>query len=158
MVSELHDDAALAAIEGQIDEWLARFAAEYPVVAAIDRGERSAAGGDERRWFVRMTGDAKDFTTIWLTLGQRTLRYETYVMSAPVDNAAELYEYALRRNDELVGVQFSIGSEDALFLRGALPLQALDQPELDRVLGTLYATVERYFPALIRLGFARHFP
>lgn len=157
MVSDLHDDAALTAIEGHVDDWLADFATEFPIVAAIDRGERSAAGGDERRWYVRLTGESKDFTTIWLTLGQRTLRYETYVMPAPVDNAAELYEYALRRNDELVGVQFAIGSEDALFLRGALPLRALDQGELDRIIGTTYAAVERYFPALIRIGFARHF-
>jgi hypothetical protein len=47
--------------------------------------------------------------------------------------------------------------EDALFLRGELPLVALDEDELDRVLGSIYAYVEQCFPALIRLGFASRF-
>ena len=85
-------------------------------VEAIERGE-----GDERRWYVRMRGEDKDFTTVWLTLGQRTLRYETYVMPAPEENDGALYEHLLRRNERLVGVHFSIGIEDAVFLRGELP-------------------------------------
>ena len=34
---------------------------------------------------------------------------------------------------------------------------AVDEDELDRVVGTLYATVERIFPTIIRIGFASHF-
>jgi hypothetical protein len=63
----------------------------------------------------------------------------------------------LRRNESLVGAHFSIGVEDAIFLRGELPLRLVDEPELDRVVGTLYATVERVFPAIIRIGFASKF-
>ena len=80
-----------------------------------------------------MRGEEKDFTTVWLTLGQRTLRYETYVMPAPEENHGELYEHLLRRNEQLVGAHFSIGVEDAVFLRGELPLAVLDEDELDRV-------------------------
>jgi hypothetical protein len=94
---------------------------------------------------------------LWLTLGQRTLRYETYVMPAPEENAAELYEYCLRRNERLVGAHFSIGLEDALFLRGELPLQLLDEAELDRVIGSLYAYVEQHFRPMLRIGFASRF-
>jgi len=54
-------------------------------------------------------------------------------------------------------VHFSIGIEDAIFLRGELPLRMVDEDELDRVVGTLYATVERIFPTIIRIGFASHF-
>jgi hypothetical protein len=56
-----------------------------------------------------------------------------------------------------VGANFSIGSVDAIFLRGDLPLGILDEKELDRVIGTLYATVERVFPIIIRIGFASRF-
>ena len=69
-----------------------------------------------------MTGEEKDVTTVWFTLGQRTLRYETYVMPAPEENHAQFYEHLLRRNDRLVGAHFSIGAEDAVFLRGELPV------------------------------------
>jgi hypothetical protein len=150
-VSEAYDDADLAVLERRMDEWLATIATTMPV-AAIERAE-----GDARRWFVRLRGEDKDFTTVWLTLGQRTLRYETYVMPAPEENAGELYEHLLRRNEKLVGAHFSIGVEDAVFLRGELPVGAVDADELDRAIGTLYATVEQCFRQLLRIGFASRF-
>ena len=104
-----------------------------------------------------MRGEDKDVTTVWLTLGQRTLQYETYVMPAPEENAAQLYEHVLRRNDRLVGIHFSIGLEDAIYLRGDLAADSVTLDELDRVLGTAYATVEQVFRGLLRIGFARRF-
>ena len=41
-----------------------------------------------------------------------------------------------------------------MFLRGELPDVALTEAELDRILGTLYATVEQTFRGLLRIGFA----
>jgi Putative bacterial sensory transduction regulator len=151
-VTDVHDDAALAVLEGRIDEWLATLASSLPI-EAVDRDE-----GDVRRWFVRLRGEDKDFTTVWLTLGQRTLRYETYVMPAPEENAERLYEHLLRLNERLVGAHFSVGVEDAVFLRGVLPAGAVSETELDRVIGTLYATVEQHFRALLRIGFTSRFP
>jgi hypothetical protein len=151
-VSDLFDAAELARMEADIDRWLADFANSHPAVRAVDR-----ADGDEVRWYVRMAGEDKDVTTVWLTLGQRTLRYETYVMPAPEENVAELYEHVLRRNDRLVGAHFSIGIEDAVFLRGELPLIAVTADEIDRAIGTLYATVEQVFRGLLRIGFASRF-
>jgi len=151
-VTDAYDAPALAALEQRIDGWLAELAADQDHIVAIDRSI-----GDELRWHVRMRGEDKEFTTVWLTLGQRTLRYETHVMPAPEENAAELYEHALRRNDRLIGAHFSIGAEDALYLRGELPVAVVGHDELDRVLGTLYAQVEQCFRALLRIGFASRF-
>jgi hypothetical protein len=148
-VTDVHDEAALDTLEQQIDGWLARAAAENPVIAAIDRDVEVP-----RRWFVRMIGEEKSVTTVWITLGQRTIRYETYVLPAPEENHAAFYEHLLRRNDRLVGAHFSVGAEDAVFLRGELPVAALDEAELDRALGTLYATVERCFRPALAIGFA----
>lgn len=152
-MSDLHGDAELDALEARIDGWLADLRTGNPLVLAVDRGEPG-----ERRWYVRMRGEEKDITTIWLTLGQRTLRYETYLMPAPEENEAALYEHLLRRNEKLVGCHFSIGAEDAVFLRGELPVALLDEPELDRVVGTLYAAVEQCFRPALHLGFASRFP
>jgi len=121
-------------------------------IVAIDRGE-----ADEHRWYVRMRGEEKEFTTVWLTLGQRTLRYETYVMPHPEENAGALWEHLLRRNEFLVGAHFSVGVEDAVFLRGELPVGSVNEQEVDRVVGTLWSTVERVFPFIIRIGFASRF-
>ncbi len=144
------DDQALAVRARQIDEWLGAARAAHPHIEAVDHPE-----GDPLRWVVRMRGEEKEFTTVWLRLGQRTLRYETYVMPAPEAEAATLNEALLRRNDGLVGAHFSVGAEDAIYLRGALPVGAVSAAEVDRILGTMYALVERHFRALVRLGFPR---
>lgn len=142
-------DPVLDDLESRIDTWLAGELAANPTYVGVDRGEPG-----ERRWYVRLVGEAKDYTTVWLTLRQRMLHYETYVMPAPEENEHELFAYLLARNDELVGAQFTIGAEQAIYLKGALSLRGYDEDELDRILGSVYAYVERCFPAMIRLGFA----
>jgi hypothetical protein len=156
-MSELQSPSDVADLVTLIDNWLNEFAEAGEHVLAIDRGTSDETSFGEPRWYVRLAGESKEIVTIWLTLGQRTLRYETYVMPAPEDNAAELADQLLRRNDRLVGAHFSVGHEDAIYLRGAIPDNAVTTDELDRVVGTLYQTVEHAFPALIRLGFARRF-
>ena len=151
-MSELFGIHDLDSLEGAITGWLLDMKQRNATIVAVDRGEIG-----ERRWYVRMRGEEKEFTTVWLTLGQRTLKYETYVMPAPEENGEQLYEHLLRRNESLVGAHFSIGIEDAMFLRGEMPLRLVDEEELDRVIGTLYATVERIFPIIIRIGFASRF-
>lgn len=153
-MTDAHDDARLVVLEDRIDAWLQAQLHGNLAVAAVDRGGPEVP---ERRWYVRMRGEDKEFTTVWLTLGQRTLRYETYVMPAPEENAVELYEFLLRRNEALVGAHFAIGAEDAVFLRGELPLAALTEDELDRIVGSLYAYVERYFHSALCIGFASRF-
>ena len=156
-MTDLHDGRRLDDLRNRIDAWLDEFSADNPLIAAVDRGTSDDTSLGEPRWYVRMVGDEKDFTTVWLTLGQRTLRYETYVMPAPEANQTAVMEVMLRRNDQLVGAHFSIGSEDALYLRGEIPDSAVTSDELDRVLGTLYTTVEAMFRPLLRLAFASRF-
>ncbi len=151
-MTDAYDAGQLADLDRRIDEWLAGLADEHEHILAVDRSDDASA-----RWYVRMRGEDKEFTTVWLTLGQRMLRYETYVMPAPEENAAELYEHLLRRNDTLVGARFSIGIEDAVFLRGEMPVGHVSLAELDRALGTLYAQVEQSFQALLRIGFRSRF-
>ncbi len=151
-MSSAYDASQLAALERRIDDWIGALDAEHDHIVAVDRGE-----DDIVRWYVRMRGEEKEFTTVWLTLGQRMFRYETYVMPAPEENEQQLYENLLRRNDRLVGAHFSIGAEDAVYLRGELPTAVVDKDEVDRILGTLYATVEQTFPSLLRIGYASRF-
>ena len=153
-MSELRSVAEVADLVAVIDAALERFREEHEVVLAIDRGTTDGTRFGEPRWYVRMAGEEKDVITVWLTLGQRTLRYETYVLPAPEENVSEFNEQLLRRNDALVGAHFSIGAEDAVYLRGELVDAAVDSAEVDRILGTLYATVEQVFRPLLRIGFA----
>jgi hypothetical protein len=160
-VTDLHLGQRLDDVRQRIDRWVDGLAANEdginPLILAVDRGTSDDTAFGEPRWYVRMRGDDKDVITVWLTLGQRTLRYETYVLPAPEENQAAITEFLLRRNDTLIGAHFSIGAEDAVYLRGELPDVAVVDDELDRVLGTLYSTVEANFRTLLQLAFASRF-
>lgn len=152
MADDIAADDELDVIELRIDAWLRDELESNPIVAAVERGERS-----ERRWYVRVLGESKDVFTIWFTLRQRTLHYETYVMPAPDENHDRFYEHLLRRNRRTNGMAFCIGEEDAVFLAGSLPVYAIDEGELDRILGSLYSYVEQFFLPALRIGFASRF-
>src|SRR3954452_23624529 len=136
MALEPLTDDELDALEQRIDAWVGREQRDNPAIAAVDRGEPG-----QRRWYVRMKGEQKDTFTVWFTLRQRTLHYETYVMPAPEENHHAFYEHLLRRNLKLFGAAFAIGEEDAVFLVGQFPAAVLDDSELDRILGSMYAWV-----------------
>jgi hypothetical protein len=78
-------------------------------------------------------------------------------MPAPDENYAEFYEHLLRRNRKTTGMAFCIGEEEAIFLAGSLPVHAVDEGELDRILGSLYMYVEQFFQPALRIGFATRF-
>jgi hypothetical protein len=152
-MAEALDPAALDALEARIAAWLEDQLATNPVVVAVERDLESG----ERRWFVRVHGEQKDVFTIWFHLRQRTLHYETYVMPAPEENHAQLYEHLLRRNLRLYGAAFAIGEEDAVFLVGQLAGEHVDEDELDRILGSVYEWVEQFFRPAMRIGYASKF-
>lgn len=139
----------IAARARHIDGWLASEASENPAIEAAERAE-----GDIIRWYVRLRGEEKDVWTAWWTLGQRTLRYETFLLPAPEENRAAVFEHLLRRNHKLTGLALEIGDEDAIFLRGSLPIAAVTDAELDRILGSMWAAVEQIFRPALRLAFA----
>ena len=147
-MTDLFDDSARAVLERRLDEWGARAANEWSTVSAAGRST-----DEPQRWFVRLRGEAKETITVWFHLGQRTLRHETYVLPTPGGDAADLYRYCLRRNERLTGLHFGIGAEDALHLFGELLLESLDDAELDRIVGSVYATIEQHFDALVELAF-----
>jgi hypothetical protein len=123
-------------------------AVKAPAVLAVERDPSNS------RWYVRLKGVEKDIVTIWLTIRQRTLRYETHFMPAPETNIGETYEYLLRRNAALVGMRFCLGVEDAVFLVGELPVADVTEAEVDRIIGTSLENVEATFASAMTLGYS----
>ena len=142
----------LDTLEAHITAWLEAEAADNPMIDAVERG-----GPGERRWYVRLLGEDKDVWTAWWTINQRTFRYETFLMPAPEENEQAFYEHLLIRNRELTGMKLEIGEEHAIFLAGSLPVRAVTDADLDRVLGSMWAYVEKIFRPALRIGFASRF-
>ena len=78
-------------------------------------------------------------------------------MPAPEENHAALVRAPAAAQRKLYGASFAIGDEDAIFLVGQIDNGAVDDDELDRILGSLYQWVEQYFQPALRMGFASHF-
>lgn len=148
----LATEADLLCLDERISAWFGTLLETNPIVEAVERGELGAF-----RWYVRIRGDDRDVTTIWLTLRQRSLHFEAYVVPAPEENNAAFYEYFLRRNPHLYGLAFGIGAEDAVFLVGHVPVGSLDDAVLDRIVGSVWAAVEQSFRTALRIGFASRF-
>jgi hypothetical protein len=135
-----------------LETWMAEQVEDNPVVVHWER-----IPGDQRWWFLRVTGEEKDVYTIRWYLRQRTLHWETYFMPVPEENAEQLYAHLLRRNLKMYGGAFCIGEEDAVFLVGQLDRSMIGPDELDRVLGSVWTWVEQYFKPALRIGFASRF-
>jgi hypothetical protein len=144
-------DEELVALTAMIDGWAARERQTNPLLADVQHDPAL------RRWYVRMRSEEKTVITVWLTLGERTLHYETYFMPAPEENITAAYDYLLRVNGRLFGMGFAIGPEDAIYLVGQMPLAAVDEDELDRIVGASYAYSEQYFRAAMSIGYRSRF-
>ena len=138
-----------------MNRWTTKVSAENAIVTNIEHDP------ELNRWYVRIRGDEKLVTTVWFTVREMTLQFETYFMPAPEENVSACYEYLLRANQRLFGMRFSIGPEDAVYLTGQLPFSALSgvdaEGELDRILGAAYAYSEECFGTAMSIGFASRF-
>lgn len=109
----------------------------------------------EDRWAVRMAQQARDFTTVWFWVGDRTVRYEAYVLPAPPSNTAEVYRQLLFRNQRGWRVHFSIDREGGIYLQGRTAIEHVTSEELEYALGEIYEAIELAFRPLLRSGFGR---
>ena len=141
----------MAGLTALIDRWSARERDDNELLVNLEYQ------ADDRRWIVRMRGEEKTLIAVWLTLRERTLHYESYFMPAPEENIEACWEYLLRANARLFAMRFAIGLEDAVYLVGQLPLSAVDDDELDRIIGSVYAYSEQYFPAAMSIGYASQY-
>jgi len=143
---ERHDEADLGRFAALIDAWAASELATNPLLEAVER--------DGLHWLVRLAGEDKEHITVWLRLRERTLQHECHVLPAPEEAHRVVYERLLRANQHLYGMAFAIGPEDAVYLRGQVPLDWLDEAEIDRIVGSSWQWTEQYFRAVLEDGFA----
>jgi hypothetical protein len=138
-----------------VERWTASVAIENPVVTSIEKDVTC------HRWFVRARGEEKLVTTLWVTVREETIGFETYFMPAPEENIAQCFEYLLRAHQRFYAYRFGIGGEDAVYLTAQLPFSAFvgdnGEHELDRMLGAAYAYSEECFRTAMRIGYGTRF-
>ena len=71
-------DEQLVELDKRIDTWLTNELEQSPVILDVSRDDEIPG-----RWYIRLDAESRDVTTVWLTLRQRTLKYETYFLPEP---------------------------------------------------------------------------
>jgi hypothetical protein len=125
-------------LERRIERWLADPGSSVEYAEEV-----------EGRWAVRVRQEARDATTVWFTIGQRSLEYEAYVLPA-AEGGRDLYRQALHRNMKGWRAHYALDEEGGLVLRGRLAKPHVSDLELDLALGEIYDAIEVGFRPLLR--------
>jgi len=88
-----------------------------------------------------------------LVVGDHALRVEAFVMRQPDENRLELWTYLLQRNARQYAVAFSIDAVGDIYLTGRIPLRAVTDEEIDRLLGAVLTYADESFDTMLEIGF-----
>lgn len=129
-------------------------ALEATVVAALDERELGYVRHGPGRLFVTLPGTKKLQTNCWLVLTPHALLVEAFVCRRPDENHEGVYRFLLQRNVRLYGVHYAIDRVGDIHLVGRIGLHAVEDDELDRVLGQVLEAADGDFNTLLEIGFA----
>jgi len=112
--------------------------------------ERPAPGS----YLVRLEGEHKLVTMTWLIAGEHSLQVEAFFCRQPDENHAGFYRFLLERSARMFGVHFALDQAGDVYLTGRLPLAAINEAEIDRLLGCVLSYCDEAFNEALIIGFA----
>ncbi|WP_214109778.1 YbjN domain-containing protein [Acrocarpospora catenulata] len=104
-------------------------------------------------FLVRLPGQRKLATMTWLIVGDQALHVEAFFCRQPDENHTEFYRWLLGKNGSMYGVHFALDPEGDVYLVGRVPLEAVSEPEIDRLLGCVLTYADEWFDRALELGF-----
>lgn len=111
-------------------------------------------GVHEGKVGLRIAQRARDYTTIWFDVGQRTVGIEAFLLPAPPHNRVAVYEYCLNRNRSSWPTYIARDRQGDLYVMARHPVAVLDAKAIEDLVGAVYETVELAFPTLLQIGFS----
>ncbi|MBP0459357.1 YbjN domain-containing protein [Streptomyces montanisoli] len=105
-------------------------------------------------YVVTLPGTRKLSTTCSLRVGRHSLSLNAFVVRHPDERADRVHRWLLERNLRLYGVSYAIDRLGDVYLTARLPLAAVTEDELDRLLGAVLEEADGSFNTLLELGFA----
>jgi len=122
--------------------------------AVLDSLELSYEHPEPGSYLVRLEGQHKLATMVWLIAGEHSLQVEAFFCRQPDENHAVFYRFLLERSARMYGVHFALDQSGDVYLTGRLPLSSVSEPELDTLLGCVLSYSDELFNEALRLGFA----
>ena len=105
-------------------------------------------------YLITLPGEKKLQTHCALIVGGHSLSINAFVIRRPDDNEPAVHAWCLAKNASLYGVAFAINELHDIFLVGRLPLSAVTNREIDRLVGAVLQASDSSFNPLLELGFA----
>ena len=102
----------------------------------------------------RCPGRRSSQTPVRLDVGEHALGVHAFVCRNPDENHARVYRWLLERNLRMYAVAFAVDHAGDIYLDARLPLSAVTDDELDRLLGSVLTHADESFNAILELGFA----
>ncbi|MGI8881277.1 MAG: YbjN domain-containing protein [Jatrophihabitans sp.] len=132
---------------------MTRDAAVTAMTQALEAGEVEYLHDGAGEFAVQLPGTRRLKTACLLTVGEHAVRIEAFVVRKPDENAAGVHSYLLQRNAKMYAVSWSIDATGDIYLTGRLPLDAVTDAEVDRVLGAVLEYADGTFNTLLEMGF-----
>jgi len=104
---------------------------------------------DANTFLVSLPGEKKLQTHCALIVGDHSLSINAFVIRKPDDNQAGVHAYCMLKNAGMYGIAFATNELGDIFLVGRLPLFAVTDRELDRLVGSVLQYSDSSFNPLL---------
>ena len=108
----------------------------------------------ENVFIVTIAGVRELSTTCSLSVGTSALTINAFVARKPDENHEAVYRWLLERNLKMYGVAFAVDTHGDIYLAGRVPLDSIDETEIDRLVGCVAEYSDTAFNTILELGFA----
>ena len=109
---------------------------------------------DNNTFLLTLPGEKKLQTHCALVVGDHSLSINAFVIRKPDDNTDQVHAWCMSKNASMYGIAFATNEVGDIFLVGRLPLFAVTDRELDRLIGSVLQYSDNSFNPLLELGFA----
>ena len=109
---------------------------------------------EEGTFLVTLKGEKKLQTHCALIVGDHSLSINAFVIRKPDENEDRVHHWCMTKNAAMYGLAFAINQLGDIYLVGRLPLEAVNERELDRLLGSVLQYSDSAFNPLLEIGFA----
>lgn len=121
---------------------------------ALESAEVQFESPQPGTYLVTLAGVKKLATNCLLAIGEHSLVVQAFFVRRPDENEGGFYRWLLERNARMYAVSFAVDRLGDVYLVGRLPLAAVTEDEIDRVLGSVLTYSDEYFNTALELGFA----
>ena len=107
-----------------------------------------------KTFLITLPGEKKLQTHCALIIGDHSLSINAFVIRKPDENLEGVHEWLLAKNASMYSVAYAINELGDIYLVGRLPLSAVTDQEIDRILGAVLQYSDSSFNPLLEMGFS----